>query len=277
MGNRWVDTPYRFEGREFGCTGIYSHFLVDERGKPLCALEQNEVGETYDVTPLVGNSSKRAFKKIADAQRWCETNDWSQPVREDKSTNGVQSAPRTERQHCPACNTDGEHIFTQNVSMVDLFKCATCGDEHARVVITKAPPTATRNAAVMQAQKERRRRTRKVHDESTISMADNAVAGNGAMMFSGTVMPGDHVALRKTLPLDEIERAAHYNTGNIEVIDAIESWRLDFCLGNAVKYIARAAHKGTELKCLRKARWYLTRRIEQLEQAELDAARARPQ
>lgn len=32
--------------------------------------------------------------------------------------------------------------------------------------------------------------------------------------------------------------------GKIEVIDAIEEWKLGFSLGNAIKYIARAEHKG---------------------------------
>lgn len=53
----------------------------------------------------------------------------------------------------------------------------------------------------------------------------------------------------------------HYNTGKIEVIDAIEDWRLGFNLGNAVKYIARAEHKGKPLEDLQKARWYLDRQI----------------
>lgn len=57
-----------------------------------------------------------------------------------------------------------------------------------------------------------------------------------------------------------------------EVIKVIEAWDLDFCLGNTVKYIARAGKKGKdkELEDLRKALWYLERRIEQLEIAELE-------
>lgn len=47
-----------------------------------------------------------------------------------------------------------------------------------------------------------------------------------------------------------------------EVIKVIEAWELDFNLGNAVKYVARAKHKGTELDDLRKAAWYLERAIQ---------------
>lgn len=65
--------------------------------------------------------------------------------------------------------------------------------------------------------------------------------------------------------MSTIDHPAHYNMGKIEVIDAIEDWQLDFCLGNAVKYIARAKHKGSELEDLKKARWYLDRAIQRLE------------
>lgn len=64
-----------------------------------------------------------------------------------------------------------------------------------------------------------------------------------------------------------VNHPAHYNTGKIEVIEAIEDWKLGFALGNAVKYIARAGHKGDELEDLRKAAWYIDRRIKQLESA----------
>jgi len=58
-----------------------------------------------------------------------------------------------------------------------------------------------------------------------------------------------------------VNHPAHYNTGAIEVIDAIEDWNLGFNLGNSVKYIARAEHKDTTLQDLEKARWYLSREI----------------
>ena len=52
-----------------------------------------------------------------------------------------------------------------------------------------------------------------------------------------------------------------------EAIKVIESWGLDFHLGNTVKYISRAGKKETdkELQDLKKAAWYLQRRIEILE------------
>lgn len=64
---------------------------------------------------------------------------------------------------------------------------------------------------------------------------------------------------------DAVNHPAHYTTGKIEVIDAIEDWKLGFHEGNVVKYIARAKHKGRELEDLKKAAWYLQRKIEKLE------------
>jgi hypothetical protein len=52
-----------------------------------------------------------------------------------------------------------------------------------------------------------------------------------------------------------------------EAIKVIEAWDLDFHLGNTVKYISRAGKKDSdkELQDLKKALWYLNRKIEQLE------------
>jgi hypothetical protein len=61
---------------------------------------------------------------------------------------------------------------------------------------------------------------------------------------------------------DSVDHPTHYNSGSIEVIDAIEDWKLGFHEGNVVKYVARAQHKGRELEDLKKAAWYLNRLIE---------------
>lgn len=64
---------------------------------------------------------------------------------------------------------------------------------------------------------------------------------------------------------DPVKKPAHYNFGNLEVIDVIEDWRLGYHLGNVVKYIARAPHKGEELQDLKKGLWYLQRYIKMVE------------
>jgi hypothetical protein len=64
--------------------------------------------------------------------------------------------------------------------------------------------------------------------------------------------------------MSNVDHPPHYQLGGIEVIDAIEAWELGFNLGNSVKYIARAAHKGKPIEDLEKARWYLDREIKRL-------------
>ena len=53
----------------------------------------------------------------------------------------------------------------------------------------------------------------------------------------------------------------HYKQGEIQPIEVIEDWDLNFCVGNAIKYIARAKHKGTEVEDMEKAIWYLERHL----------------
>ena len=62
--------------------------------------------------------------------------------------------------------------------------------------------------------------------------------------------------------MSAVDHPQHYNVGKIEVIDAIEDWGLGFNLGNAVKYIARAEHKGKPAEDLQKALWYVQREID---------------
>ncbi len=69
-------------------------------------------------------------------------------------------------------------------------------------------------------------------------------------------------------PPDMVNHPAHYNRGGIETIDVIEAFDLDYCTGNATKYIMRHRFKGKPLEDLKKARWYLDRRISQLEQSD---------
>jgi len=53
----------------------------------------------------------------------------------------------------------------------------------------------------------------------------------------------------------------HYQSDNIEAIDIIEAFELNFHLGNVIKYIARADKKGNSIEDLEKAKWYLQREI----------------
>ncbi len=61
--------------------------------------------------------------------------------------------------------------------------------------------------------------------------------------------------------MTDITNPPHYKDLNPEPITVIEAWRLNFNLGNALKYISRCEGKGAPLDDLKKARWYLDREI----------------
>lgn len=67
--------------------------------------------------------------------------------------------------------------------------------------------------------------------------------------------------------MEAVNHPDHYGGENntYEAIKVIEAWELDFCLGNVVKYLSRAGKKDSTIQDLRKAKWYLERKINQLE------------
>jgi len=58
-----------------------------------------------------------------------------------------------------------------------------------------------------------------------------------------------------------VNHPKHYTShpSGIECIQVTE--HMGFCLGNAIKYIWRADHKGNDILDLEKARWYIDREI----------------
>ena len=69
----------------------------------------------------------------------------------------------------------------------------------------------------------------------------------------------------KTDDIDIINQPLHYKShpSGIECIQITE--HMNFCLGNAIKYIWRAGLKSnSEIEDLRKARWYIEREIQRL-------------
>lgn len=77
------------------------------------------------------------------------------------------------------------------------------------------------------------------------------------------------VTIEKTK--ESVNHPSHYG-GNwtYEVIKVIEAWNLNFHLGNAVKYIARAGKKDPTkyVEDLKKAIWYLEREISKYSKEE---------
>ena len=70
--------------------------------------------------------------------------------------------------------------------------------------------------------------------------------------------------------IENVNHPTHYNTGEVECIDAIQSCMCGlngfegFCVGNAIKYLWRWKHKGG-VDDLHKAHWYLVRLIKSQE------------
>ena len=60
---------------------------------------------------------------------------------------------------------------------------------------------------------------------------------------------------------DMVNSPPHYTAGGVETIDFIEAKKLNYNLGNAVKYITRADLKGNRIEDLKKAKWYIEREI----------------
>ena len=61
---------------------------------------------------------------------------------------------------------------------------------------------------------------------------------------------------------DPVHKPPHYTShpSGVECIQITE--HMNFCLGNALKYIWRASLKGEPVQDLEKARWYIDREIE---------------
>lgn len=70
---------------------------------------------------------------------------------------------------------------------------------------------------------------------------------------------------QETLTHDPVNSPSHYTSGGIETIDFIEAKKLNYNLGNAVKYITRAGKKENSMlgfiQDLEKAIWYLKREV----------------
>lgn len=72
---------------------------------------------------------------------------------------------------------------------------------------------------------------------------------------------------------EQVNHPLHYGGEDnpYEVIKVIEAWGLDFHLGTAVKYIPRAGKKdpSKEIEDLKKAIWYINRKIQKLSNEEV--------
>jgi len=74
---------------------------------------------------------------------------------------------------------------------------------------------------------------------------------------------------------DSVNHPSHYTNGNVECIDAIRS-SMNFYLfcgylqGNIMKYVWRYRLKEHPVEDLKKARWYIDKLIETLENSDME-------
>lgn len=61
---------------------------------------------------------------------------------------------------------------------------------------------------------------------------------------------------------------AYYKAGGFEVADIADAYDLNRWLTFAIKHILRSGRKGEALKDLKKARWYISRQIENIEKMQ---------
>lgn len=100
-------------------------------------------------------------------------------------------------------------------------------------------------------------------DELKIEALNDSVCNSWSTVYDKRIINYDNSKGKEM-----INHPSHYNQGKYEAIDVIEDWKLNFNLGNTVKYISRAGHKDNIIQDLKKASWYLNREIERLEKGE---------
>lgn len=61
---------------------------------------------------------------------------------------------------------------------------------------------------------------------------------------------------------ETVNHPEHYQGETIEVIDVIDDFKLNFNLGNVIKYVLRSGRKDDEIEDLQKAKFYLEREIQ---------------
>ena len=73
--------------------------------------------------------------------------------------------------------------------------------------------------------------------------------------------------MAKNIVHDNITNPSHYTNGEIEPIDFIISQDMNFCIGNAIKYLARYQYKHEgegQIQDLRKAMQYIQLQIDSM-------------
>ena len=141
--------------------------------------------------------------------------------------------------------------LAKGTSVSEIAKRLGVSKNYVHVQRWKAHKKAQEDAAVKPEAKRKPGRPKK---EKVVEQRWVDITYPGEALIPGSV----------PLPADLVNHPPHYTAGGIETIDFIEAKDLNFRLGNAVKYIARAGKKvgGDPVQDLEKAAFYLKREID---------------
>jgi len=141
--------------------------------------------------------------------------------------------------------------LAKGTSISEIAKRLGVSKNYVHVQRWKAHKKAQEDAAVKPEAKRKPGRPKK---EKVVEQRWVDITYPGEALIPGSV----------PLPADLVNHPPHYTAGGIETLDFIEAKDLNFRLGNAVKYIARAGKKeGVDpIQDLEKAAFYLKREID---------------
>tara|TARA_R110000824_G_scaffold45389_4_gene131303 strand:- start:675 stop:1079 length:405 start_codon:yes stop_codon:yes gene_type:complete len=98
-------------------------------------------------------------------------------------------------------------------------------------------------------------------ERSKATVASPVDYTQGGVYYNGVLLKGEPAEKNMVESYDAVNNPAHYNTGSIECIDAMEAMLseeefIGYLRGNSFKYRWRMRHKESAVKDLQKAQWY---------------------
>jgi hypothetical protein len=160
----------------------------------------------------------------------------------------------------------------KKVSRASLMRQYYNGNPEATVnEAAKKFKTSYQIAYMVRREMQKKKKTLKINDGRKLQGAKDwrlvALSTSGKSILNPEITVEEPQSVLDTInpecvKSDPVNHPAHYKVGGIETIDFIEAKSLGYHLGNAVKYITRADHKGNRLQDLQKAKWYIDRAIE---------------
>ena len=168
----------------------------------------------------------------------------------------IKHPDHTAQQVADAVGTTSSYVHTvmwKTKKKAESLKTTPVKDDHKLVQVFTAD-TPTGQSITMQADE-----VTDLTEEQKARLIENL--GKPRMRMATRAEKITKPGLYEVPMADNVNHPAHYKVGGIETIDFIEAKGLNYNIGNVVKYLTRADHKGNRREDLAKARWYLNREI----------------